>query len=60
MINQEHVNFERDKQDAKSIANFLKDARIEGRFDQLVGLLLSGYINGVNDTCRALKAAQAV
>lgn len=48
---------EHDKTDARDIAEFFKDSRHEGVFNNLIGVAMAGYINGINDACRSFKAA---
>ena len=58
MTDRDSEGREHDKDDARAIAEFFKDKRREGVFNNLIGVAMAGYINGVNDTCRAFKAAQ--
>lgn len=58
MTDRDKAERERDKADAREVLDIIKDARREGLFNNLIGVALSGYINGVNDACRCMKAAQ--
>ena len=56
MTDQEKNTLQADEVDAKKFAALLKDARRETLFSNFIGVALSSYMNGVNDTCRSLKA----
>ena len=60
MLELEKENSKRDKQDARELANFLKDSRRETMLNHLIGVALSSYMNGVYDAYKCFKAAQTV
>ena len=51
---------EQDKKDLRNVAQLLKDSRREGIFNNILGVAMAGYINGIADACRSFKAAQTV
>lgn len=59
MTDKEKNERERDKHDAREFAHLLKSTRRETLFNNYIGVALSSYMNGVFDTCKSFKAAQA-
>lgn len=52
MIDKDKEVREHDKQDARDVAEFFNSKRREMFFNNLIGVAMAGYINGVNDACR--------
>ena len=48
-------NLERDKKDARELGAFFKEIRGKSSLSFLLGVALSGYINGFNDAERCIK-----
>ena len=58
MKDQDTVQREREKQDARNIAEYIKRQRDrDSLLDNFIGVALSSYMNGINDATRSYKAA---
>ena len=56
----ENKNTDRENQDARDFADFLKDARCEGYFNSYISVALSSYMHGVKDASHCFNIAQRV
>ena len=58
MIERDKERCEREKADARKLAELLKSTHREELLNNFVGVALSSYMNGVADACKSFKAAQ--
>lgn len=52
----EKLDRERDRTDARKLAELLKGTHHEELLNNFVGIALSSYMNGVYDACKSFKA----
>ncbi len=52
----EKLDRERDRTDARKLAELLKGTHREELLNNFVGIALSSYMNGVYDACKSFKA----
>ena len=58
MVDKGKEKRDREKADARQLAELLKGTHREELLNNFVGVALSSYMNGVADACKSFKAAQ--